>query len=477
MQKFYIHLAEERLSLKEKKLEAKQQDIIHYLEEKEYLDLFEDFILFKNFTGVLNINDTNYLIIPKKLAKEFELIDEKEFPIKNFEEKFNIKFENFLKYILKNLVKENLIYTLSISDFSVEESKPSESLIFKLLLLLNKKEELLNSFHLILSNPHKEIFEYETYKNLDETSYVDSDVVVDIVQNPEKLYETNDGILDLENKRYSPISVLQYEKEETFNTPENRFLKFFLKEIQQIISDELKDFLFLQDLKQIKEEVEYFLQSDIFSDVEDLIFFTSNSQVLMKKAGYREIFQFYRLFHLSFVPSIFKDLDMAFSLKDMATLWEYYVLIEILKSLKNSYGNYKTIINFEEKTEQGTIYDYAEFEFENGIKLYFQKSLNTYSKLKFRPDFIIEKNGKRYIFDAKFRIFEDNKKDILQNMHYYKDALKVEFALAVCLGNEKSGELFNQHNEETYNIQYIEQAVKDINFKGVGYFTLDLEIE
>ncbi|WP_457621696.1 DUF2357 domain-containing protein [Persephonella sp.] len=449
------------INLKEVGIKSDFIRFLKYLEESEKVRIEDDILHLENFCGYLT---DNILVIPSKIKKSLESL-KKESDFLTF---FNFFFEKFLNYIIRELSKENIIYSTALANFPVDESKPVESKIFKLLLLLEKKDELINSVHFILSNSHKELLENEEYKNLGEVYIVNEDVLTDIISNPQFLYKTENGIIE---DIYSPIKVLQYETEETFDTLENRFIKHFLKEIETVLSEDLEEFLYLKELREIKEEVEYVLQTDIFMEVGNLNYFPSNSQVLMKKAGYREIFNIYRLFHSSFIPQIFKNLDIAFSLKDIATLWEYYVLIEILKSLKKIYGNYETKINFEERTKQGTIYDYAVFEFEDGLKLYFQKSLYSYSRLEFRPDFIIEMNNKKYIFDAKFRIFEDNRKDILLNMHYYKDGLDAEFSIAVCYGEDNENLFFNkERNQLTIKInELIENS-----YNGIGYINLGL---
>ncbi len=485
MEKYILHFAEEPLKLNKEELENKEK-ILEYLKDKEQIEIKENFIFFNNFTGIFEANNQTYLVISKKLANHFGLIGKNNEPVENFEEIYNNNFENFLRYILRELSKEQIIYSLSLSHFSVEKSRLNKSAILKLLLLLNKKEEIIGSFYLILSNPHRKLVEYQSYKNIDEVSYVDSDVIVDITQNSERLYETSNGILSYQEKKYSPSTVLQYETEETFDTLENRFIKHFLKELENILLNELKDFMFLDELQELKNEVKNMLQSDIFSEVGDLNYFPSNSQVLMKKSGYREIFQIYRLLHLSFVPKIFEDLDMAFSLKDMATLWEYYVLIKILKEFKKVFGNYKIEIDFEERKKGKTIYDYAKFKFENGLILHFQKTEKSYAEVEFRPDFLIEYNGKSYVFDAKFRIIKDKdgkfisnvKNDIFKNMHYYKDGLKINSAVAVCLGEDEKGKFWTiNENDKGKDVSSFLEIIKSEELKGIGYLDLRLEIE
>lgn len=462
-----MHFAEDFLEVEE------ISDIYEYLKEKEqiYTEKYKDRykIKFNNFCGYFG----NKLVIQKKLAKKLNLIDKDENLKINYKKTYNEIFQNFLERILLELSKEHIIYSLSLSNFSVKENKLNENKIFKLLLLLELKDELMNSLQLILSNPHRKLCEYKTYNNLDEVDYIDSNVIMDILQNPNKLYKTEKGILEYNNVKYLPVEVLQYKQEENFDTLENRFIKFFLKELENILLNDLKEFMHLESLKKFQEEIEFILRSDIFLEIKNLSYFPSNSQILMRREGYREIFEIYRLLHLSFIPKIFEDLDLSFSLKDMATLWEYYTLIEILKELKDEFGNYQLKIDFKEKAKYKTNYEEAKFEFEKGLIVYYQKTFNGYSTLQFRPDFYIKYDNKEFIFDAKFRLFEDNKTDILKNMHYYKDSLRVKFAVAVCLGDKKNGRFWKIDGDMKI-INFFLDCMNKEDLKGVGY--LDLKI-
>ncbi|WP_022847425.1 MULTISPECIES: DUF2357 domain-containing protein [unclassified Desulfurobacterium] len=455
--------------------------IMDHLVEKDQAEIIGNTVVFKNFTGILETNKDRYLIIPRKLAEHFCLIDENGKPLSNFYHIYTNKFEKFLNYILEKLLKEQIIYTVGLAKFPVEESTLNDSKIFKLLLLLEKKDELINSLQLILSNPHRKLFEYKTYKSLEEISYINSEVITDICQSPERLYQTENGIFEYKGQKYSPISVLQYEVDETYDTLENRFVKLFLKELENILSEDLKDFQFILELQMIKENIEYALQSDIFSRVGDLSIFPSSSQVLMKKAGYREIFQIYRLLHISYIPKFFKDLDLAFSLKDMATLWEYYVLVKLLEEFKKEFGNYKVEIDFEPKKIGKTIYDKAKFSFNNGLVLHFQATKYTYSRLEFRPDFLIyfDDKNKKIVFDAKFRLFDNNNKsDIFKNMHYYRDGLQLDAAIAVCIGKENGEFYYENNNTESFNLTKVLKSLKNNSkkeLKGIGYLTISIK--
>ncbi len=429
-------------------------DILNFLKERESIKIVEEVekenvkrisINFLNFVGFFKYNDTNYLVIPEKLLKLFKLNLE-ENNIFDIFESYKEIFSSFFKYILEELSKEDILFTLGLTEFPVDEYHLSESKIFKLLLLLRKKQEIIDGLNIIMADIHRKLLEQEVYKPFYEVNFLDADIILDIIKNPENLFKDSYGLISFGDKKYTPKIVLQYEVEESYDTLENRFIKHFLKELEYILSDELEEFMSFIDLQELKGQVNLVLRSSRFENIGEMTYFPSNSQVLMKKAGYREIFQIYRLLHLSFIPKILSDLDLSFSLKDMATLWEYYVLVELIKELKSDFGGFKININFEERTYEKTKYEYAEFEFNNGLKLYYQKSIKSYSGFEYRPDFYIEYNSEKFIFDAKFRFFENNseerKKEIINNMHYYRDALGATFAVAVCLAEDNKKSVF-----------------------------------
>ena len=54
---------------------------------------------------------------------------------------------------------------------------------------------------------------------------------LDIVHNPERFVEASKGIVVIDKRSYAPTKVLQNRKFETFDNPENRFVKHFLSEL------------------------------------------------------------------------------------------------------------------------------------------------------------------------------------------------------------------------------------------------------
>ncbi|MDF2626497.1 MAG: hypothetical protein K0R39_328 [Symbiobacteriaceae bacterium] len=90
---------------------------------------------------------------------------------------------------------------------------------------------------------------------------------------------------------------------ETLDTPENRFVKFALSQwldvsvrVDQVLAGEKETGPALRGRREARAVIEYLSQllaADIFDEVGPMDYFPAGSQVLQRRAGYREIFRFY----------------------------------------------------------------------------------------------------------------------------------------------------------------------------------------
>jgi uncharacterized protein len=156
---------------------------------------------------------------------------------------------------------------------------------------------------------------------------------------------------------------------------------------------------------------------------EDQQFVPVNSQVLQKKEGYRQLFSLYSLLQLAtrcdFLQIDFKNLV---EIKDVPTLYEYWCFFQI-KSIIDTFSTPTAIDRLivenpvEHKLTTGLCITY-----QDGITLFFNKAYAgspgvdnpdaaamtsyqtgpSYSQ-PFVPDIVVEKAGKKIIFDAKYK--------------------------------------------------------------------------
>jgi len=233
---------------------------------------------------------------------------------------------------------------------------------------------------------------------------------------------------------YVPLEALETQYAETLDTPENRFVKFMLEQIRDLII-KLKNSYgyegYIKDrLHYFHEEITDFLNEGWLEDVSQLTSIPMNSQTLQKMAGYRDIYLFYLNFEFAFK---FKWDDVEDSLKAsekrMSQLYEYWCFFRLLNAIKKiakikAGGNElveftnegweiklkrgkksKILFNIEEETTKDLT---IELYYNRGFSRRGKPGSRSYS-LPFRPDYTVllkspDQEYPAYIhFDAKYR--------------------------------------------------------------------------
>src|SRR5262245_33796565 len=94
---------------------------------------------------------------------------------------------------------------------------------------------------------------------------------------------------------FTPSRVTETTKHETFDTPENRFVKSFLEDLLDR-AEELRDELLRQRKDVVARQVDRWclqisdwLRHSAWSEVRRMTHYPSNSQILQKAAGYRDV--------------------------------------------------------------------------------------------------------------------------------------------------------------------------------------------
>ena len=148
-------------------------------------------------------------------------------------------------------------------------------------------------------------------------------------------------------------------KEETTDTPENRFIKYvlesflcFCEEIQ--LKSKKNSRLFLE-AQLIANKLESFLQHNLFKEISKLTTIKLNSPVLQKKSGYREVLKVWLMFDLA-AKLIWEGGEDVYSAgsKNIAKLYEYWLFFKLIDAIKETFKinseEYKKLINITEDT-------------------------------------------------------------------------------------------------------------------------------
>ncbi len=261
-----------------------------------------------------------------------------------------------------------------------------------------------------------------------------------------------------------PRQVREARPRWTFDTPENRFLKHFFSELRTLVGTFRQAFseprsLLNGDLGPLLDRAGGLLESicadRFFEDVGVLRAIPWSSTVLTRRDGYRQLFRYFVELHTaSRVQWNPADLRSICEVRDVPTVYEYWVLLRLLAAFRARWGapisaEPLAVTNpHETRVNEGLRVRYG-----SGAEFRFQASMQAYSGGDLRPDFVISVGEKRLVLDAKYRKrggdgelygAEDEpfgtgevKQEDLLKMHAYRDALpSVVGAFAVYPGRE-----------------------------------------
>ncbi|WP_458456336.1 DUF2357 domain-containing protein [Methanobrevibacter sp.] len=294
---------------------------------------------------------------------------------------------------------------------------------------LFRDDNLPSIFEYLSKNMHSQLRNHIETVPLSFASNINQNTLKNIVLKPSKLFESNTDLEIVHNLNgYIPHEIEQTKQEDVIDIPENRFFKYFLELIRELIEKLLKTSKegYINDkLLSFRDEIGYYLSNKFFNHISTMEYVPFNSQILQKKEGYREIFQYFLMLEFSFrlswdeVNDQFKGFE-----KKLSELYEYWCYFKILKVLNElsvkkisfedvfeiNKDNWSISIKRGEKSAKKfkLIIDNHEID----IKLFYNLRFSDKSKyrsysLAFKPDYtLLVKIGehKHYIhFDAKYR--------------------------------------------------------------------------
>jgi predicted component of viral defense system (DUF524 family) len=331
-----------------------------------------------------------------------------------------------------------------------------------------------------------------------------------------------------------PERVFERRVTETLDTPENRFIKRFM-DIVLYWCDELQRLNYWQkaqshqpDLQTLREFVRFLRADPLFADVGELEIFPASSQVLLRRDGYRECLQVYRLLHIARAP-IFDHLQDAIDNRRIDQLYEFWCFFRLAEELAKILGNWQQPLFSALESDEGGLRHGLSANLGNGYQLFYNRTFShgkgsghSYS-VSLRPDFSLmvvthqkeatmphpdvgdagtAKKDRQLlvVFDAKFRFdekdiqpsqpLEEEMDDAQQEgnierlakhadickMHTYRDALKCRAAVVLFPGKEGDG-IFYDKNEGKLECCVTLRAltrhiIKGKSWEGVGALPL-----
>ena len=451
------------------------------INENTYIATFQ----FKNYIGKTNIEILEGIKPLSLEFKNFEVLSKKVDEIYKGIEDIVEKHKKLYKALVEYISEKSISLPFSISTptaFGVKESEGPMNELFVYHFLMDNRERIISAYEEIMKNPHRNLIERQEWMNFWEVTEIDEDTIVTIITHPEYLTKAETSSIAVARylNEHAPTKVAQRIKYESFDTHENRFAKYFLNELiiwseraknaiekSQYLQKKMK-MPVIENLSKVLGELEYYATSDVFDDVGEVVIFPYNSQVLLKREGYRDLLQLWREFR-SYSP-FFGEIQKAINNKDIAKLYEYWCFFKLVEELGEFLGRGGLRIVIEptgELSEGGDVYA----QFDNGWRLYYNKRLTprkwSYS-VTLRPDYSLFDGDPRRkgtmligVFDAKFKLDVVDEKEEIENfdvedeeversgsyttwaklediykMHTYRDALGCRFAVVVYPGRK-----------------------------------------
>lgn len=379
----------------------------------------------------------------------------------------------------------NLSYDYNQATFSEIERDQSKKtdldyhvflLVHSALKTKKKADNIFSNFRLIENNPNRLMASEIEYDNIGNVKEITDEALIDIFSGSSLLVPCSNpnnrlaAKLSYRHNHFLPQEILYKETIDTFDNPENRFVKYFLEWCLLLIEKFQNKFLKQEDFNNHEliesnnsniGKLRNILHQSFLKNVGDMQSLPMNSTVMARKEGYRQLFRLY--LGIKSLPKIAHDSENIEELienKSLDVLYENYCFFGIAQVLAKIYGEkldkkkyriFKT--DFSKTLKKQTNSNFFEFK-ENTqlptIRVHYNKNyvFESYSKA-FDPDISLEifnKNYKMlaiYIFDSKFKAqirsgVEESetseltelekrkyKYDDISKMHTYRDAIKL----------------------------------------------------
>ena len=307
------------------------------------------------------------------------------------------------------------------------------------------QEQFLRTVHNIIDRPRHRLKAIETYKRADQIRRLTPQLEQQLAEHR------------TEETRLYRVE----EQQNTYNTPENRFLKHALLTVQKRYSA-LAERVLLQDTRmadthrdriaRTRDELNRLSRHPFFRTVGPFDGIKQESLVLQKDVNYSKVFRIYTILQKSFSLN---DGLYRMETKDIATLYEIWCFIQVEKVVKELTD---TEPEQQSRTEMSGLFSYSLGKGEHS-KIIFKKDDVTLAELVYnprhsdkddikgigelesktvpqKPDIVLQltkddlQEGMKltYLFDAKYRLEKDGANDVppddaINQMHRYRDAI------------------------------------------------------
>lgn len=302
-------------------------------------------------------------------------------------------------------------------------------------------------------------------------------------KNPEKMQQSPKNGIYVDGTPYVPRKVMDSKKELSYDTNENRLLKWILFTVDKRLkrfADKLKEEKLevkdeiIDKITNMRTKIRCFINHSFLQNVGRINRLETSSLVMQMAPGYREVYKYYLMMlkglHIS--SDVFE-----LSLKDVAQLYEYWCFLKLNSILRNKYNlEYNNLVSIDRsgitvrlKKGKASQLKYRNPRSDEEFLVTYNRAFNRLPTIGQHPDNILTlyKNDSnvryQYIFDAKYRIDASKEYinsynqigppvDTINTMHRYRDAIVAEKSKETTYYRDIFGAfiLFPHNDEESF---------------------------
>lgn len=372
------------------------------------------------------------------------------------------------------------------------------NLFFTFHFLRHHGEQLARALSIIAAEPHRKLSDVVEDVRIHQARRIDAEALHSMLTGP-RAGAPNDSPTASPIEQLQPLRIRQRRPEETYNTPENRFVVAACRRLL-VLMERIQERHWWRDatdgdkatFSAVRKSIRILLQTDRFRGLEATLRIPAYSRVLQMKPGYRELTIFWNRLSQVHVP-VLTRLSQAVDLRDIPTLYEYWQFFELASAIAEHTGVSATM------RLQHDIYpeDWGlKAEFEGIGILTTQRSFSgseTYTPVQLRPDFVWEEvSGEIVVLDAKFAMTSTADLQIdgesvpaskastrdITKMHGYRDAIRgVNAALVLYPGTR--GEFWSASGDShsVAELSEIIDAIVTCDLDGIGAVPLSPQME
>lgn len=363
-------------------------------------------------------------------------------------------------------------------------------------LISKHLEDFLKAVTQIERMPHHQLTKHYEVVRGDQLRKQDSKTRSYLRQNARKLVDVKKGI-SINGRTVLPTQGLQMKKQISFDTHENRYVKYTMQRIvsklQHLERELTKPTRFkteidedlLKQLENMSKPLQKKLRHPFWQGIGKLDR-SITSLVLQMGMGYREVYQIYMVIAKSIVlqGQLYK-----MSVKDIATLYEYWTFLKLGSLLKEKCEALdqdivkvsKEGIFLNLQKDKTATRKYRHKETGELITLSYQYTASKLPTITQKPDSMlsIKKFGKdydyQYVFDAKYRInVEDTnnpgpKEEDINTMHRYRDSIVTWRNGSYARKAFGAYVLFPWHDEQAFQKHELYQSIESVNIGALPF--------